>query len=172
MASDTSISRSLERYRRLTAAAATAPLSVLLGGFLVGAGAAACLAAHLYLAALALFLINRASIVATLSVGDVARVRRALAAIALAAMPFGFALADMTHAMAASFLLVGLLAETAVAHTGDDGSNRLFGLAAALALAIACIRPDWFGVVAYTVGVSGFVAAGFCLGTSFKDAAS
>lgn len=151
-------------------AAATAPKSVVAIGFIIGVGAAASIAVHFYFVGLALFLINRASIVATLSVGQAAQARRALGAIALAAIPFGFALADATHALAASFLVMGLLAETVAARVGDDSANALFGPLATLALGVACIRPDWFGVAAYAAGVLGFVAAGYSLGTSLKDA--
>lgn len=80
--------------------------------------------------------------------------------IASAAIPFAFALADPSRALAAMVLILGLAARTAAATIAVPagptiGKSELF-----LAFAIACVFPDRFSLVAYAVGILCFVVLG------------
>jgi phosphatidylglycerophosphate synthase len=85
-----------------------------------------------------------------------------------ASVPFAFALADPGRALAALFLLFGFVASgstfLAFAATRRGPAAGPVGLSDAsqttIAFALACVFPDWFGVVAYVLGVSCFVTAG------------
>jgi hypothetical protein len=142
------------------------------GGVLVamaaafGMVAAVCVAAHFYLLGLVLFAFNR--IAAILAGG-----RSGVGAISVpdliiyAALAFAFAIADPPRALAASFLLFGVvvLAGCAVAF---DAARLPHREAAALAVEVAlfaavtacCIRPDWFSLIAYIAGLLCFPFAG------------
>lgn len=79
----------------------------------------------------------------------------ALDLIALAGMPFAFALADPPRAVAASFLMFGFVAVAA--------SRRLDWTEEAVCtagLAAACLMPSWFSLIAYGTGVACFALAG------------
>ena len=110
----------------------------------------------------------------------------ALEYIYCAAIPFAFALADPTRALAACFFIFAFTvsAATFLAYTrfaarrGLDtravqGPMHLAGLtdgaAAFIAFAIACIHPEWFGIVAYVFGVVCFVSAGFRVAAALAD---
>ncbi|MEJ0025872.1 MAG: CDP-alcohol phosphatidyltransferase family protein [Rhizomicrobium sp.] len=87
-----------------------------------------------------------------------------LSVIAAAGIAFAFALAAPDRALAAMFLMLGLVARTA-ALAGTlaaapwapvlIGKTELF-----VAFALACLLPDWFSIIAYLVGTLCFVAAG------------
>lgn len=101
--------------------------------------------------------------------GAVARVRgptragetldRVLDLVLTAAVPFAFALAMPERALAAMFLMLGLVARAAAGEGREPaqlvGKTELF-----IAFALACIFPDRFSIIAYVVGVLCFVAAG------------
>ena len=81
-------------------------------------------------------------------------------AIAGAGLAFAFALAEPDRALAAMFLMFGLVARTAAdaiapTDTGLIGKIELF-----VAFAVACLFPRWFSIVAYAFGILCFVAAG------------
>ncbi|MEI9992120.1 MAG: CDP-alcohol phosphatidyltransferase family protein [Rhizomicrobium sp.] len=87
-----------------------------------------------------------------------------LSVIAAAGIAFAFALAEPDRALAAMFLMLGLVARTAtLAGTfavtpwapSLIGKTELF-----LAFALACLLPDRFSIIAYLVGTLCFVAAG------------
>jgi len=105
-----------------------------------------------------------------------------------AAIPFAFALADPSRALAACFFIFAFTvsASTFLAYTkfaarrgtdarvgGVKGVSHLAGLTdgaeAFIAFAIVCIRPDWFGIVAYVFGFICFVSAGFRVAAAFSD---
>ncbi len=86
---------------------------------------------------------------------------RALALIAFAGVPFAFALADPSRAVAASFLLFGFVALAAVRRL-----ETVEQLAALLAIAVACLMPAWFSLIAYGLGIACFVLAGMRLARS------
>jgi len=79
-----------------------------------------------------------------------------------AGVAFAFALAEPDRALAAMFLMFGLVARTASDTgaaspivTGLIGKTEFF-----VAFAVACLFPQWFSIVAYLVGILCFVSAG------------
>ncbi len=88
-----------------------------------------------------------------------------LSLIATAGIAFAFALAQPDRALAAMFLMLGLVARagarTTAASTGSVPAIDLVDKSVLfLAFALACLFPDWFSIIAYLLGVAGFVAAG------------
>ena len=92
-----------------------------------------------------------------------------------ASVPFAFALGEPDRALAAMFLLIGLVARTAVL-TADSGfarpePSRLLEEASDLVgkseifigFALACLFPNWFSIICYVLGLACFVMAGFRL---------
>ena len=90
-----------------------------------------------------------------------------------ASIPFAFALGQPDRALAAMFLMIGLVARAAVLTAdvrlkagtlgtvlalGGDlvGKTEIF-----LAFALACIFPDRFSIIAYLLGMACFVMTGF-----------
>lgn len=91
--------------------------------------------------------------------------------IVYAALAFGFAIADPSRALAASFLLLGMivLAACTIAFAprhSSRGAVAATGLMIFLAIASACIRPDWFSLMAYAAGLACFPAAGLIAASS------
>jgi phosphatidylglycerophosphate synthase len=88
---------------------------------------------------------------------------RVLSLTAGAGIAFAFALAQPDRALAAMFLMLGLVARAAasgapsggVPTAGLIGKTELF-----TAFALACLFPDWFSIIAYAVGILSFVMAG------------
>lgn len=82
--------------------------------------------------------------------------------VVFAGVPFGFALGDPSRAIAASFLLFGLIALGAASLIAN--ANRTLAetdrTACVVAFALACAFPLWFSLVAYVLGISCFAAAG------------
>jgi hypothetical protein len=155
--------------------------AMLGAGFVLGIGACAGLALHANFVALGMFVASRLLLLlvsrAAHRSSAVASLYTVLARIALAFMPFGFALADASHALAASFAMLGMLAESIAiqatrmprATAGGNASLNVWGIdvfavLASLALAVACVEPGWFGIAAYGIGILGFVAAGRAIG--------
>lgn len=94
-----------------------------------------------------------------------------LGLLAEAAIPFAFALAAPERALAAMFLMLGLVARAAVTvaqvrAVGTLGqvleqAGRLIGKSELfLAYMLACLFPNWFSIIAYVVGILCFVSAG------------
>lgn len=90
-----------------------------------------------------------------------------------ACVPFVFALAEPERALAAMFLMLGLLARAAVLDARPDvepsttpsllerggqllGKSEIF-----IAYALACLFPSWFSMIAYALGIACFVMTGF-----------
>lgn len=105
-----------------------------------------------------------------------------------AAIPFAFALADPSRALAACFFLFSFTVSAAtflsywrfatkrgidVKAGGVKGVSHIAGLTdgaeAFIAFAIVCLRPEWFGIVAYVFGVVCFVSAGFRMAAAFAE---
>jgi hypothetical protein len=132
---------------------------------MLGIAAAASVAAHLYLLGLALFLSNR--IVAIL-----AGPQNGVAAISIAdlliyaALAFAFAIADPSRALAACFLLLGIvvLAGCSVLFgakpSAAPGASLAIGIVVFVAIALCCIWPERFSLVAYLFGLLCFPLAG------------
>lgn len=88
-----------------------------------------------------------------------------------ASVPFAFALADPTRAIAASFLIFGSMGAGASAWiymafacragmVTTPVASVAESLLMATGFAIACIFPPWFSIVAYVLGFVAFIAAG------------
>ena len=105
-----------------------------------------------------------------------------------AAIPFAFALADPSRALAACFFVLAFTvsASTFLAYSkfaakrgidvkvgGVRGVSHLAGLTdgaeAFIAFSIVCIRPEWFGIVAYIFGIICFISAGFRVAAAFQE---
>jgi len=147
-------------------------------GFVAGLAAIPAIAMHHYWIGLALIFLNRlfdaldgAVARHTHVTGRGAFLDMTLDLIVFAGLPFAFALADPSHALAGAFLIFAIAASGASAiffNVLKEGGGNLFGYIGrimedselTLAFAIACIVPAWFGVIAYVVGVLCFVTAG------------
>ena len=91
-----------------------------------------------------------------------------LSLTAAAGIAFAFALAAPDRALAAMFLMLGLVARTAA----ESGARSAMSVPVAVAtglvgkcelfvtFALACLFPDWFSIAAYLVGILCFVSAG------------
>jgi phosphatidylglycerophosphate synthase len=141
-----------------------------LAGFVVGLAAIPTIAVHHYWVGLGMFLANR-----FLDGLDGAVARRQGATtmgayldrlfdfVVYAGLPFGFALADPSRAVSASFLLFAFVASgTALlaAHQADERAGVAEAAATTIAFGAACIFPDWFSLIAYGFGMLCFVSAG------------
>jgi hypothetical protein len=160
---------SLVRYARATVAArldasGIGPVALIGAGFVLSLATIPLLATGHSWIALPLLL-------AGLLISAIGRTRaseriRALSTtfdlVVFASVPFGFALGDPGRAVAASFLLFGLVALGAASLIAS--ANRTLGetdrAACIVAFALACAFPLWFGLVAYVLGISCFAAAG------------
>jgi phosphatidylglycerophosphate synthase len=155
-------------------------------GFVLGLAAAVAIARHFYLTGLALFVLNRlcdgldGALARAAEPTDLgAFLDVALDFIVYAAIPFAFALADPSRALAVCFLIFSFIATSATflsfaifaakrgLTTDLRGQKSLYylgglteGTETFLAFAIACIRPDWFSAIAYVFGALCFVTAG------------
>jgi phosphatidylglycerophosphate synthase len=98
--------------------------------------------------------------------------------IVSAGIPFAFALAEPDRALAAMFLMLGLVARAGAmagavrAKTGNladalgwagllIGKSELF-----VAFALACVFPNWFSIIAYAIGILCFIQAGSCVASA------
>jgi hypothetical protein len=86
----------------------------------------------------------------------------ALDLVVFASVPFAFALADPSRALAASFLLFGLIAagSASLFANANRAIATLDALVCVAAFAAACLFPVWFSLIAYMLGVFCFAAAG------------
>lgn len=153
--------------------AVNAPALAFLG-FAIGLAALPAIALKMYLPGLALLVLSRpvsalaAAAARQSEQGD--RVVTAFDAICFAGVLFAFALADPSRAMAAVFLMFGLAARLASALMS---ARSLIGNSEILvAVAIACVFPDRFAIVAYVLGVLFFVAAGARIAASIAQGRS
>lgn len=154
-------------------------------GFVAGIAALPAIGRHAYLLGLGLMTLGR---FLDLLGGTLARQRaqdqrgpdleHVVELIWTASVPFMFALAEPERALAAMFLMLGLVAHAAV--VGGDLDAQPEGLGFALhrganlvgkgeifaAYALACVFPSWFSLIAYALGVACFVMAGFRVAAS------
>lgn len=102
-----------------------------------------------------------------------AYLKQVLDVIITTAIPFAFALAEPGRALAAMFLMLGLVAragamDTAALPTGPDPVVIYFGRVGRLiektelfiAFALVCVFPQWFSIIAYALGILCFIAVG------------
>ena len=131
----------------------------------LGIAAAASIALHFYWVGLAFFVLNRKA-------SFIARFPNGVAGIPIAdlliyaALAFGFAIADPSRALAASFLLLAIVVLTGCAVLFGAKSVATFmtslvvSVVVFLAVAVCCIWPERFSLVAYLFGLSCFPLAG------------
>lgn len=148
-------------------------------GFVLGLAAAALVVLHLTLAAFLVFVASRllmflSAFRAHSADRRVSTMLGVFEPIALAAMPFAFGLADPGHGPAALFLLfaliavfAGMRADRSPAGTATEGMP--FRIAVSIALAICCLKAEWFGLVAYALGITAFLASGVALASAVLD---
>ena len=127
----------------------------------LGVAAAVAVTLHAYLLGLALFALGRAAALIgytpALSTFDLA---------AYGALAFGFALAEPDRALASSFAMFGfvILAVSRLAFARNrpplPRTSLIASAIAFVALALACVRPDYFSLVAYAGGLACFLLAG------------
>lgn len=105
-----------------------------------------------------------------------------------ATIPFAFALADPSRALAACFFIFAFTVSAAtflsysrfatkrniaVKVDGVRGVSHLArltdGAEAFIAFAIACVHPEWFSIVAYVFGIICFVSAGIRYAAAFRE---
>ncbi len=98
--------------------------------------------------------------------GGSAPLEQVLSLVLAAAVPFAFALAEPDRALAAMFLMLGLVARAGAATIQPSALGSLIGKTELfIAFALACVFPQWFSLIAYAVGILCFVAAGSRLAT-------
>jgi hypothetical protein len=139
-------------------------MALIAGGFVVGLAAMPLVATSHSWIALPVLLLGL--VLAAIGRTNADERRRPLSAaldlIVFAGVPFGFALADPGRALAASFLLFGLIALGAASLIAN--ANRTLAetdrVACIVALALACMFPLWFSLFAYALGIVCFSAAG------------
>jgi hypothetical protein len=141
--------------------------AVAIAAFVLGLAAIADIAyGHSWLG-LALFALNRvlvvvASAMARAAQGSPRALEAALETLVVTGIPFGFALADPSRAIAAIFLVCALAGASA-ARIATAARSRLDLVESAtlfIAFAVACLLPERFSLVAYVLGVAAFIATG------------
>jgi phosphatidylglycerophosphate synthase len=128
------------------------------------------IAHRLYLPALAILVAGR---VLDALDGPVARLQgitpagavldRVLDLTFLGALAFAFGLAEPDRALAAMFLMLGLVARAGVPKS-FIGKTEVYA-----AFALACVFPAWFSLIAYAAGILCFVGAGLGLANLFAS---
>lgn len=88
-------------------------------------------------------------------------------ALLFAGVPFGFALASPERAVAAVFLVFGMIVLGSASWTlaekrgvSAETYGPSMGLLVTLAYAFACLLPGWFSIIAYVLGLAVFILAG------------
>jgi hypothetical protein len=144
----------VETVRARLAARGVSATMLAVGGFVIGLIALPLIAKGHFWIGLGFMLLGRC--IALLGAED--DLARALSLIAFAGIPFAFALADPARAVAACFLLFGFVAVAAVRRL-----EVVEQFAAAIVLALACLMPSWFSLIAYGLGIVCFAVAGMRL---------
>ncbi len=160
-----SLSRALDApLARAAARASALGLSagrLLVAGLAIGLLALPAVALGRFWVGLGLILASRAAaLVGRVNAPELAAT---LAAIFFASLPFAFALADPSRALAAAFALFGFVAFVSVRRI-----DTIAELICTFLFAVACVVPGWFSLIAYALGIASFAAAGATLA---RDAA-
>ncbi len=144
------------------AAGGVSPAALSIAAFAVSLVALPLIAREYYATGFAVFLLGR--LVDVLAATEArGRTRVVLDGVVCASVPFAFALADPTRALAACFLLFGFVA---VCSVSEARARPIDTLVCTMAFAIACFAPSWFGAIAYGLGIACFVATGVRLAWS------
>ena len=149
---DTALARAAGR----TAALGVSARLLVLGGFALGLLAIPAIALGRFWIGFALVIAGRAS--ALVGRPNAPELAATLAAIVLASLPFAFALADPSRALASCFALFGFVAFVSVRRV-----DALVELVCAVLFAVACAVPAWFSLIAYALGIACFAAVGATL---------
>ena len=145
-----------------TAASGVSPAALSIAAFAISLLALPLIAKGYYAIGFAVFLLGRLVDVFTATEAG-GRTHVALDSIVYASVPFAFALADPTRALAACFLLFGFVAVCAIS---EAGARPVDAMICTTAFAIACFAPSCFGVIAYGLGIACFVVTGVRLAWS------
>ncbi len=169
--------------------------TLVISGFVAGLAAALAIATHFSLIGLALLALNGLLALLAAAVARLTKVTAQGSFLATvfeftvaASVPFAFALADPSRALAAVFLVFGFLvcgsaslshkvfAAGAMIAADRPGSLSIHGLGAAagrgvifLGFAVACLKQDWFSLIAYVLGTLSFAAAGTWVAAAITD---
>ena len=149
---DTALARAAGRAATLGVSARL----LVLGGFVVGLLAIPAIALGRFWIGFALVVVSRAS--ALVGRPNAPELATILAAIFLASLPFAFALADPSRALASCFALFGFVAFVSVRRV-----DALVEVICAILFAVACTVPGWFSLIAYALGIACFAAVGATL---------
>jgi hypothetical protein len=143
------------------------PAALALAALVAGAGAFAAVVTHNYLAGLSLLFLNRVFAGLFCSRTDnsdkdagLGRVVQIFDVLLWGSLPFAFALADPSRAIAASFLTLSLLVLNSANSFRSSIPQLIERTELFLAFAIVCVMPQWFGLAAYVFGVLCFLSAG------------
>jgi hypothetical protein len=132
------------------------PVMLLAAGLAMGLAALPAIAlGHPWLGLACILLSRFPALVGAVTARDLAA---RLSAIFYASLPFAFALADPSRALAAAFALFGFVAFVSVRRI-----DALEEIVCTLAFAASCVFANGFSLVAYALGVACFVVAGLRL---------
>ena len=163
--------------RLLTSAGIRAePLAI--AGFVMGFAAVPFIAHSAFLVGLVLILASRSvgllGVVVAQHVPRTAKedyLERILELVWSASLPFGFALAEPECALAAMFLMLGLVARAAALtvearpapgiEVTEFGADLVGQSELTIVYATLCIFPHWFSIATYALGIACFVMTGF-----------
>lgn len=150
-------------------------------GFVIGIAALPAIARHAYLLGLGLITLSRICDVLGISVARLkgstrsgVYLERVLEFIWTASVPFAFALAQPDRALAAMYLMLGLVARAAALSDETKPKSDVLAIGAEflgksetfLAYALACIFPAWFSIISYALGTVCFVMTGIRVAAS------
>lgn len=150
-------------------------------GFVIGIAALPAIARHAYLLGLGLIALSRVCDVLGVSVAHLKGstrsgiyLERVLEFIWTASVPFAFALAQPDRALAAMYLMLGLVARAAALSDETTPKSGALAIGAELlgksetflAYALACIFPAWFSIISYALGTACFVMTGIRVAAS------
>jgi len=147
--------------------------SLMVLALIYAAAATAFVAAHAGWFAVIFVVLNRV----TAELANVSEHRKPVHVVDLsdlvlyAALTFGFAVANPDSALAATFLLLGIvifavcLAQAQVKSTADRTMRTIVGLVLFAAAAVACLKPETFDLIAYASGLACFPSAGMLAAT-------
>lgn len=150
-------------------------------GFVIGIAALPAIGRHAYLLGLGLIALSRLCDVLGIAVAHIKGSTRSgiylehvLEFIWTASVPFAFALAQPDRALAAMYLMLGLVARAAALSNETKPKSDALTIGAEflgksetfLAYALACVFPAWFSVISYALGTACFVMTGIRVAAS------
>jgi hypothetical protein len=160
---------------RIAPRIASVPSSAfVLAALVAGACAFAAIVTHNYLTGLGLLALNRIFAGLFCSTpgnsgkdAGLGRVVRISDVLLWGSLPFAFALADPSRAVAASFLTLSLLVLNSANSPRSSKPQLIESTELFLAFAIVCVMPQWFGLAAYIFGVLCFLSTGMRIAEAF-----